>query len=204
LLTVMAGRKWGDNTEAEDVLSAFCVYTAFMAWNGMTEAFVYSAASSGSDMGRLGAVHGAIALVFAGVASVAVSRRGTVGLVLANCFSMSCRAIYSTLFAARFFSMRQNKRFATSLSTLLRDMLPHPTVLLSFATCYIVTAWSHTRMIDKIDSSSILTGSPTWYRVAGEHIIVGASCFVGLVSVAYVAERNYRQSLRKLWSGKSD
>jgi oligosaccharide translocation protein RFT1 len=49
LLSVMAGRKWGDNPEAAAVLSAFCVYTAFMAWNGMTEAFVYSVASSGAQ-----------------------------------------------------------------------------------------------------------------------------------------------------------
>ena len=32
---------------------AFCAYTAFLAWNGMTEAFVYAVESSGSQEGNV-------------------------------------------------------------------------------------------------------------------------------------------------------
>ena len=81
LINLLAGKKWGSNNEAAAVLSAFCVYTGFMAWNGMTEAFVYAVASSGVDVGQLSLVHTVVGLVFAGAAYVTVPRYGTVGLV---------------------------------------------------------------------------------------------------------------------------
>lgn len=53
------GSKWGlpFQTEASDALSAFCIYTAFLALNGTTEAFVYGVASHGTDVGKLGISH---------------------------------------------------------------------------------------------------------------------------------------------------
>jgi len=57
LLTLLAGNKWGSNIEASRALSAFCIYTAFLALNGTTEAFVYGVAKSGREVGKLGVAH---------------------------------------------------------------------------------------------------------------------------------------------------
>lgn len=57
LLTILAGTRWGNNPEATQALSAFCIYTALLALNGTTEAFVYGVAKSGSDVGSLGLAH---------------------------------------------------------------------------------------------------------------------------------------------------
>jgi hypothetical protein len=204
LLSIMAGRTWGDNVEASRVLSAFCVYTAFMAWNGMAEAFVYSIASSGSDMGRLGAAHVIIGLLFAKLASVGVTKYGTVGLVAANCVAMSCRAIYSVIFAARYFSTKQQKGLFATLFTLLRDMFPHPVVQLAFVVCFVVTRWSLNQMRAAVLELAVVTASPAWFRLAGEHVAVGATCGVGLLTVVYVTENGFRRSLHKMWKGRTD
>lgn len=204
LLAVMAGRKWGDNAEAATVLSAFCVYTAFMAWNGLTEAFVYSIASSGADMGRLGAAHMVIAVVFACVAFVAVSKHGTVGLVLANCVAMLCRALYSVWCAARFFSIRRNTNLLATLSKLLRNMFPNIIVLSGFIACYMATRLSLSRMSSKVIELGLETSSPAWFRLAGTHVAVGATCGFGLLAVAYVTEHDFRKSIKKLWNGRME
>ena len=57
LLTILAGNRWINNSDASDALSAFCCYTALLSLNGTTEAFVYGVTKSGADVGRLGLAH---------------------------------------------------------------------------------------------------------------------------------------------------
>lgn len=212
LLNLLAGRKWGENAEAAAVLSAFCVYTAFLAWNGMTEAFVYGVASTGSEMGHLGVAHTVVGLLFATVAPLAVSRYGTVGLVGANCLAMFCRSVYSLQFAARYFVTRSNKAtghnesVAVSVGSLARRMFPHWLVMLNFVACFLVTKFSLTRLLLKLDAHHVQPASTTWTRmVIVEHISVGASMAIGLLALAYLwAERDYVILARKMWIGHLD
>lgn len=197
LLTILAGRKWGGNQEAAAVLSAFCVYTAFMALNGMTEAFVYGVASTAADMGRLGLAHGAFAAAFAIIAPIAVAHLGTIGLVYGNCFAMFCRTMYSFIFAARYFSTRRTLSCFDVFLELFHFILPRPIVQLAFATCYVVTRWSRADMIEAINQVDNSTAASTWFHLASRHIAVGTAAILGLITITYYAEERFRVSLRE-------
>jgi oligosaccharide translocation protein RFT1 len=202
LLNLLAGRKWGSNPEAVRVLSAFCVYTAFLAWNGTTEAFVYAVAGSGKDLGRLGMAHTIIACIFAAVASAAVTRYGTVGLVAANCVAMLFRSGYSITFAARYFAGSRGEDKAgndawLSAQTLLTNMIPHPMVMVSFVASFAATHWSQQRMESE---SAFLGVSSVWVALAAQHVSVGAACAAGLVAMAYATEKEFLRSFRTMLS----
>jgi oligosaccharide translocation protein RFT1 len=203
LLNLLAGRKWGSNPEAVRVLSSFCVYTSFLAWNGTTEAFVYAVASSGTQMGRLGAVHTLIACVFAAAASAAVTQYGTVGLVAANCMAMLFRSLYSVAFAARYFSnaaaAERKTSMLSTLKSLLFSMVPRPLAIVAFVASYFATSWSQRRM----ETPATAIQSPTlWMVSAAQHVSVGVACATGLASVVYVSERDFLRSLRSMVSNQ--
>jgi len=204
VLNVLAGRKWGNNQEATAVLTAFCVYTAFLAWNGMTEAFVYGVATSGQDMGRLGLVHTVVGILFALLASWAVPRIGTVGLVAANCIAMFLRALYSVIYAARYFAKRQEKPVLSTLGNLLHQMFPHRAVILAFAASFWVTGTSLDRFTVQSQELEVETGSVTWLLFAAQHIGVGVACVVGIISLAFPLENDFRDSVQSMWHGKQD
>ena len=204
VLNILAGRKWGNNTEAVTVLSAFCVYTAFLAWNGMTEAFVYGVASSGADMGRLGAAHTVIGVAFAVAAPLAVSHYGAAGLVAANCVAMFLRAIYSVNFAARFFAARQHSSVRATLWRLLDQMFPRRQVMLAFIGSYLATKVSLDRMTEQAMSLKLEAGSLPWLVLSLQHVGVGIACAIGVLSLAFPLEQEFRRSVRSMWHGKQD
>jgi oligosaccharide translocation protein RFT1 len=200
LLNVLAGRKWGANAEAAGVLGAFCVYTAFLAANGMTEAFLYAVTTSGVEVGRLGVAHTVTGVVFATAAPFLVARHGTVGLVAANCVAMLMRSIYSVHFAARYFGQRQSHSVPTSLRRLLQRMLPHPIVLGCFVVAYFVTQWSR----GLTEGVTFDIRSKEWLLLTGQHVASGVSCVVGITSVAYVLEVEFKRSLVTMVRPKRD
>lgn len=199
LLKLLAGRKWGDNSEAAAVLAAFCVYTAFLAWNGMTEAFVYAVATSGSQVTTLGAAHVLVGGVFMAIAPLFVSRYGTVGLVAANCVCMGARACYSVYFASRYFlQFEKAKSVWTMARKLIRDMFPPPIVLLAYGMAFIATRASLLRMREHEPEG--ITREWLWY--ASQHVGVGISSVMLVAGSSFLFERNFRQSLRALFREK--
>jgi oligosaccharide translocation protein RFT1 len=206
LLHILAGRKWGDNIEAAYVLSAFCIYTAFLALNGMTEAFVYGVAVTASDVGRLSAAHTVTGILFAIVAPIAVAKYGTVGLVAANCIAMFGRSLFSIHFAAKYMTERLDKDMSLDrmLALLVRQMTPVVPVLAAFSASFVASRISMKRMVETVRVNSIEPGSIAWFKVALEHIGVGAACGIGTISVAFFLERDFRASLRRMWHGKTD
>jgi oligosaccharide translocation protein RFT1 len=219
LLNVLAGRTWGSNEEAGVVLSAFCVYTAFLAMNGMTEALVYGVANStpsrnknaatvqtgGGEMGRLSIVHTLTGVIFAVSSSVLVTRYGTVGLVGANCLAMSIRALYSISFAARFFEDRQSsglkqqqqpKSKAASIIGLISSITPHPIVLMGFLFAFGATKWSLQPLVAQRYHLRLDIRNKEWLRLTSQHIAVGISCLVGIISMAAMFDRSFVRSLR--------
>ncbi|CAB9503941.1 Protein RFT1 homolog [Seminavis robusta] len=210
LLNVLAGRKWGSIPEAATVLSAFCIYTAFMAWNGMTEAFVFGVASSGGDIGRLGVMHSVVGVIFAVIAPMFVSRFDTVGVVAANCVCMALRSLYSMVFAAKYFAQEQHNNgggeentttTGKMFQTLVRQMSPHPVVLV----CFAVSALGSHQSLQWLEShTEVPTGSKAWFLLAARHVILGGMCFVGICAVAFPLEKEFRQSIRQLLRAKQD
>lgn len=208
LLVLLAGKRWGTNSEAVDVLSAFCVLTAFLAWNGMTEAFVYGVAvQTASEVGALGIAHAITGLLFAGMAPLCVRYYGTVGLVAANGFAMLFRAIFAVFLAARFFSkvaVAANPPVTTkhALFRMVRDMLPVPAVWVAFGLAFGGTRLSLIRMTEL--SHGMEVGSLPWFRLAFQHVGVGVAFAIGTVSIAFTLERDFRTKIQLLWKGKRE
>ena len=200
LLNLLAGRKWGSNPEAAAVLSAFCVYTAFLAANGMTEAFVYGVTTSGFEVGRLGVAHTVTGVVFAAIAPFLVATYGTVGLVAANCVAMTLRSLYSVLFAAQYFGEREKRSVAVSLRYLLRKMIPHPVILMCFLGTYIVTRWSK----GLSDDLTFDIRNKDWLVLTGRHLATGLSCAIGIVTATYTLEKDFLRSLVGMVRPKQD
>ncbi len=165
LLRLLAGYRWGSNSEAIAALSAFCVYTAFLSLNGITEAFVYAVARSGRDIGRLSIVHALVGGVFALLAPGLVANHAAVGLVSANCISMALRSLYSLYVAWGYFAERNFR----SLKSMLQ-MLPLPLVVIAFATSFVITRMSKNLFYDET-----LVGI-TWMMASLKHVGVGIVC----------------------------
>jgi oligosaccharide translocation protein RFT1 len=200
LLQVLAG--WGDHPEAVATLSAFCVYTAALAWNGMTEACMYGIAKTGRELRNISIAHTAIGVVFVAVAPWAVTRGGTVALVGANTLSMIARALFAIYFVAD--SMKKTTDAKTGPSTwaimlrLVTKMTPPPLVLLAFATSYAAT-----RMSRLVFDPKTNTGLPL-LQAAAQHVGVGAACGVGILTLAYTVEKQLLRDLRRLSVAKQD
>lgn len=204
VLNILAGRKWGHNTEAVNVLSLFCVYTAFLAWNGTSEAFVYALASSGSDVGMLGFAHTFVGIVFAISAPIAIQNSGTVGLVVINCICMFLRSSFSVYYAANYFSKRKNESLSKSIRMLLTGMFPKPIVTASFIASCIITRYSMIVMRSNAVRKGYEVGSKAWFILSLQHIGVGISCAIVTLSLAFSQERKFRQDLVRLRNGKAD
>lgn len=187
LLKIMAGRTWGSNLEATEVLSAFCIYTAFMAVNGTTEAFVYAISNSAQDMGKLSAAHTFVGVVFAVVASFLVTRIGTTGLVLANCLGMFIRTGFSVYFAGQYFAERKKAALLAVLRDLATKILPKPITATAFIVSYFVTRYSKQRL-------TLETGIMT--RDTMYHVVLGMICSMAVIMSIVLTERDFLHRLR--------
>jgi len=201
LLRILAGARWGLNAEASATLSAFCVYTAFLAINGTTEAFAYGVARSGKDVGALGVIHALIGGVFATLAPPLVRLRGAVGLVLTNCICMALRSMYSLFYASRYFSVtgKLNKALSGILtSRMMLHIFPHPFVLVLFFSSYLVTRASNNHFYN----DHTATGA-NWMLHALRHISVGVLCVIIVMSAALRFDKELQLTLLRLAKNKS-
>ena len=224
LLRLLAGNTWGSNEDATAALSAFCIYTALLALNGTTEAFVYGVASTYKDVGMLSTVHAAVTFTaFGVVAPLLVGWYGTVGLVGANCLAMAMRSLYSLYFAAAYFcrqliSMQEKGtkmeernsppavQVMGKMSYLLHKMLPRCFVLLLFLTTYLITNQTRANLLafekqmvleqDDDGQSAIRITSKAWLLSAAKHIGVGIFCAINIALVAYKFEDEARRDAR--------
>jgi oligosaccharide translocation protein RFT1 len=204
LLSVLAGRKWGSNTEAATVLSAFCVYTAFLACNGMTEAFVYGVATSGKEIGRLGMAHTVTGVAFAFCASSFVSTYGTVGLVVANYVAMTMRSMYSLHFAARYFGELESRPPMLVLRRLLGEISPHPVVLGCFGLAFAATRWTLGRLQEENFHQALDFRNKEWLLLTSQHLAAGVSSVIGIASIAIALEVGFIRSLKSMVRAKQD
>ena len=226
LLRILAGNAWGSNEDATAALSAFCIYTALLALNGSTEAFVYGVASTYKDVGMLSTVHAAVTVTaFGVVAPVLVGWYGTVGLVGANCLAMALRSLYSISFAAAYFCRqlisiqekvtKMEKRKSSlavvqvmgKMLSLLRKIFPRGFILLLFLATYLITKQTRANLLAfekqmvhvlKQDDgqSAIRITSKAWLLSAAKHVGVGTFCAIGIALVAYKLEGEARRDAR--------
>lgn len=189
LLRLLAGYRWGSNTKAISALSAFCVYTAFLSANGVTEAFVYGVARSGKDVGQLSIVHAGVGGIFAMIAPGLVKKHGAVGLVAANCMCMALRSLYSLYFARGYFGNGQRN---LSSSCNLARAVPHPLVLIAFTISFVITRASRDHFYDET-----LQGK-TWMLASLRHVCVGIVCAGLTFALTLRKEADIRQAMKGL------
>jgi len=205
LLNILAGRTWGSNNEASNVLAAFCVYTAFLALNGMTEAFVYAVGGADTaawEMTKLGLVHMGTGLTFAVAAFGLVTRYGTIGLVAANCVAMLVRSLYSLHFAGRYFSTKgkqQDERL--SLRT---EICPHPIVLICFAVAWLATRSSLRNTILHDFHLRLDFRNTDWAIQTGMHIAIGLAFIVVIAILTVLLDPSFIQSLKMMVNGRKN
>jgi len=196
LLRVLAGEQWGSNVQAVEALSAFCIYTALMSLNGMTEAFVYGVAESGFEVGSLAIAHGLVGFVFYVAAPLLVTHGGgTVGLIIANGLCMVLRSAYSLHFALSYFENDKNRGTSYTRSKFFQKLFPKPSILAVFVSVYIVMRYSRDYFLGEVQMAllSIETAS---------HIGIGLGCLV-IVAVFVIAfERDFGRSLQVMVSMK--
>ncbi|KAJ5670224.1 uncharacterized protein N7477_005587 [Penicillium maclennaniae] len=95
VLRILGGRQW-TSSHVGDLLSLYCYYIPFLAFNGITEAFVSSAANpreirkQTAWMGVFSACYALAAYLFLELGSM-----GAYGLVLANIVNMIVRTLWS-------------------------------------------------------------------------------------------------------------
>jgi len=112
---------WDQHEGAVAVLSAYCVYTAVLAANGTTEAYLYTKTESTAL--RLTISHACSALVVLLLAVPAVGRYGTAGLVWANCVAMVGRGMGNIHYSVQQFG-----------SDVVYGLYPRPVVCVAFGT----------------------------------------------------------------------
>jgi Rft protein len=184
---------------AAPVLSAYCVYTLTMAWNGMTEAFWYATASSKTHVAQLSVIHMIIGIISYGVlAPQLVIRHGTIGLVMANIVAMLLRTIYAIRFATIHFTGGSNGLLQKhGTISLVLAILPHPMILIAYLVTYVLTKGSCQQFLQQ-EEEFRLNGqelSMEWFRLAGYHISVGVTCLFGVLSAIILLEHSYLQTL---------
>ncbi|KAL2833218.1 Rft protein-domain-containing protein [Aspergillus cavernicola] len=106
-LHILGGRRW-TTSEADSLLALYCYYIPFLAFNGISEAFVSSTASP-AELRKQAAWMGLFSACFALAAYVflAIGDMGARGLVYANIVNMSIRIVWSFSFVREYF--RQHK-----------------------------------------------------------------------------------------------
>jgi len=164
-----------------------CVYTAFLALNGITEAFVYGVARSGKDVGKIGIAHAIVGGIFALLAPTLVRKYGAVGLIAANCISMALRAAYSIRYATTYFAKAGRRSSFISVSS---RMLPNILVVTAFGVSFVVSRLSKIHVYD-----AQVTAGISWMIAGAAHITTGIICVVIVSSIMWVAEKDIKSSV---------
>ena len=198
-IDVLYGSKWS-STDAPTVLSAFCLYIAFMALNGLSEAFV-TAVTSAAQM----KLYNLLLLVFSAVyltACALLLRYGALGLIAANCLNMTLRIIYSFSYSYRFFKQAKGvepQQSALYPAQIVRSATPSSRVIAAFAAsavlCHVSQHWLGVAA-PLLSSPRSPSSSSPWLLYL-PHVSVGVAC---LSSVLWLLWRDERSFLLQLYA----
>ena len=185
------GARWYSE-ETVSSLAVYCVYIFTLGLNGVSEAFVYATARPGV----LSTVNTSLVVstvAFCVSAVVLIEKMGTSGILVANIVSMSIRIVFNLVYTHRYFaypevyypSLTKDASECTSEQTTmgplnpLRDACVHVVDLATMAVVSVVLYCSSSRYAE----------SPMSIRNAGEHVAVGAVCFLLLLGLLYKSHR---------------
>ena len=203
-IDVLYGAKWS-RTDAPSVLSAFCVYIAFMALNGLSEAFV-TAVTTAAQM----KLYNLLLLVFSAVyltACALLLKYGALGLIAANCLNMTLRIAYSFAYSHRFFKQARgvdpqvSARFpARILSSATPSLAVLGAFAVSAAVCHLSQRWLSVSAAEAGLSTSAAPPTPVsspWLLYV-PHVSVGVACASSVVWLLWRDERPFLTQLYAL------
>lgn len=103
VIHVLYGRLWG-SSNAPVVLSWYCLYLLLLAYNGVLEAFLFSAID-GTQMLRYNVIMTVFSVIYISSSFIFLNYLsiGPHGLVWANCINLFCRIVYALRFAHLYF-----------------------------------------------------------------------------------------------------
>ncbi|KAJ5121191.1 uncharacterized protein N7515_009152 [Penicillium bovifimosum] len=116
LLHILGGRQWA-SPKVGDLLSIYCYYIPFLAFNGITEAFVSSAANSQQirkQTGWMGVF--SVCYALAAYMFLEVGHLGAYGLVLANIVNMAVRTCWSYTFIKSYLRRNEHSLYAAEVA----------------------------------------------------------------------------------------
>lgn len=116
LLHLLGGRRW-TSIQVDRLLVVYCYYIPFLAFNGITEAFVSSAASPlelRKQTGWMGAF--SASFILAAYIFLKICNMGAQGLVWANIVNMAVRTVWSYEFIDSYLRRHQNRLVLAELS----------------------------------------------------------------------------------------
>jgi hypothetical protein len=76
--------------------------------------------------------------------------------------------------------------------------------MLAFIGSYLATKVSLDRMTEQAMSLKLEAGSLPWLVLSLQHVGVGIACAIGVLSLAFPLEQEFRRSVRSMWHGKQD
>ncbi|PYI00490.1 nuclear division Rft1 protein [Aspergillus sclerotiicarbonarius CBS 121057] len=133
VLHVLGGRSWA-SPRVSSLLSLYCYYIPFLAFNGISEAFVSSAANP-AELRKQAVWMGGFSACFASAAYLflKVGGLGAHGMVYANIVNMAVRIVWSFSFIQSFFSRHKS-------GMALSELTPRPlTCIAGVIVCMILT-----------------------------------------------------------------
>lgn len=136
------------------------------------------------------------------------------GLVAANGLGMVLRSLYSIHYASVFFQ-KYDKNFDSEGARkakldvalgLSKQFLPHPFVLISFLSTFIITLASQGMMQAEIDQKrEIMKGfTKLWLLSALRHVSIGLFCVLVIAFTAMKYETDFKQNMRLILREKRE
>lgn len=188
IVRLLYGQDWAD-TSAPKILSFYLLYLAFMAANGVSEAFVTASASTEELKAR---TKFATILSIAYLASLyyAASIHGVSGIIVVNCFNMALRTSYS----AWFFHV-----FTRRPPYILLGALPNPVVFVVLVVCRFFSNLSEDYFLGPHGSRITISSRTELLRIMGGHSISGfIAVLLFAISMVVLEKKSFRKPLETL------
>lgn len=172
------------------ICSAYCLYIALLALNGVSEAFV-RAAITPAQQASLNGWLVAISAVQVGSSIVMLRQHASAGLVYASCIGMALRLAYSLRFVQSHF---------VPAAFELRTIIPSRALMayLLLARVLLSLDWFHCGA----GGATRLYGGLAPSLACLLHGGAGAVLFVGAVAVVYRFDRDWLRDVQRIWRGR--
>ncbi len=168
--------------------SAYCVYIALLALNGVSEAFV-RAAITPTQQATLNMWLVAISATQVGASILLLQNYAAVGLVYANCIGMVLRLSYSLLFVRSFFSPPFE----------LRSVLPSRALMLYLLVARVLLTLN---LFGCSPDSVRLYGGMLPSLACLPHGASGVALVAGAIAVVYRFDHDWLRDIQRIWKGR--